>query len=181
MALLLVLWGTAGLAAHRVAGVEVPSSVEVEGEQLPLNGAGLARRFVFDVHVTGLYMEEPTRSAREAIRSEQKKHLEFWFKRGLSNAQLSHAVRVGLRQNARGSLGELSERIEQLLQALPAVRAGESLAMTYVPGEGTVISHNGRTVLTVPGKDFADALFSAWLGPRPISSGLKAALLKGGD
>jgi hypothetical protein len=34
--------------------------------------------------------------------------------------------------------------------------------------------------MTIPGKDFADALFSVWLGPNPVESALKRALLSGG-
>ncbi len=30
--------------------------------------------------------------------------------------------------------------------------------------------------MTIPGKDFADALFSVWLGPKPIDRGLKRKL-----
>ncbi len=30
--------------------------------------------------------------------------------------------------------------------------------------------------MTIPGKDFADALFSVWLGPKPSDRGLKPKL-----
>jgi hypothetical protein len=33
--------------------------------------------------------------------------------------------------------------------------------------------------ITIPGKDFADALFSVWLGPKPVEDALKRALLGG--
>jgi hypothetical protein len=176
-----LLAGTGAGAAQVVAGVEVPTEVRVQGAELQLNGAGLVRRLVFEVHVTGLYLEASTRSAGEAVRSDQKKHLEFWFKRGLSHGQLREAIRTGLVQNAGSALGRLEERVDRLMQSLPAVAEGERLSMTYVPGAGTRIAHNGRTLLTVEGKDFADALFSAWLGPEPISSSLKQDLLRGGQ
>ena len=31
--------------------------------------------------------------------------------------------------------------------------------------------------MTIPGKDFADALFSAWLGTKPVNATLKLELL----
>ena len=34
--------------------------------------------------------------------------------------------------------------------------------------------------MTIPGKDFADALFAVWLGPNPVEVALKRALLGGG-
>ena len=33
--------------------------------------------------------------------------------------------------------------------------------------------------MTIAGKDFANALFSVWLGPNPVEKGLKRALLGG--
>lgn len=175
---LLLMSMTAG-AAQTVAGVQVPGEVRVQGASLALNGAGLARRFIFDIHVTGLYLESGTRSAQEVILSEQKKHLEFWFKRGLSQGQLAEAIRTGITQNAGPRLPAIQERVDQLIRVLPAVNAGERLSMTYVPGEGTRIAHNGQPLLDVPGKDFAEALFSAWLGPSPITGSLKEDLLRG--
>ena len=52
------------------------------------------------------------------------------------------------------------------------------LDFTYVPGAGTVVRGQGKEI-TIQGKDFADALFSAWLGPKPVNADLKHELLGG--
>jgi hypothetical protein len=49
--------------------------------------------------------------------------------------------------------------------------------LTYIPGKGTELTLNGKSKGTVEGADFAAALFSIWLGPKPISESLKKELL----
>ena len=50
------------------------------------------------------------------------------------------------------------------------------LTLTYVPDKGTVVSGAGKETV-IPGKDFADALFTVWLGPDPVDGDLKRKLL----
>jgi hypothetical protein len=63
----------------------------------------------------------------------------------------------------------------------PAVHSGgqpgDRYALTYLPGVGTELSLNGRPLGTIPGEDFAAALFSIWLGPHPLDDDLKRTLL----
>jgi hypothetical protein len=49
--------------------------------------------------------------------------------------------------------------------------------VTYVPGQGTTVAAAGGSPVTVEGKDFADAMFRNWFGPRPADADLKANLL----
>jgi hypothetical protein len=46
-----------------------------------------------------------------------------------------------------------------------------------VPQRGTTLTLNGVDLGTIPGADFARAVFSIWLGERPIDRGFKRALL----
>jgi hypothetical protein len=49
--------------------------------------------------------------------------------------------------------------------------------LTYIPGKGTELALNGESKGVVEGDDFAAALFSIWLGSKPISESLKKELL----
>ena len=44
-------------------------------------------------------------------------------------------------------------------------------------GKGTVVAAGGVDKVTIEGKDFADALFSVWLGQHPVDGGLKDEML----
>jgi hypothetical protein len=47
-----------------------------------------------------------------------------------------------------------------------------------VPGSGSLVRGQARE-LKIPGKDFADALFSVWLGSEPSNAALQHQLLGG--
>jgi hypothetical protein len=57
------------------------------------------------------------------------------------------------------------------------VKDGSNTTCTYVPGTGTVVNVDGTDVPTIEGKDFAEVLFSLWLGPKPPPEDLRTGLL----
>jgi len=63
--------------------------------------------------------------------------------------------------------------------SLGVVKSGEVLVVAYQPGEGSTIGVEGQKAVTVPGKEFSDALLRNWLGLRPADDGLKRAMLGG--
>jgi hypothetical protein len=57
------------------------------------------------------------------------------------------------------------------------VQPGNRYSLTYIPGKGTELALNGVPQGVIEGADFAAAVFSMWLGPKPISESLKKDLL----
>jgi len=51
------------------------------------------------------------------------------------------------------------------------------MSFTYLPGAGVSVEVQGATKGTIPGADFAEALFGIWLGASPPNPGLKEGLL----
>ncbi len=43
------------VSAVELGGIEMPDSLQVDGQELLLNGAGIRSKFVFDLYVIGLY------------------------------------------------------------------------------------------------------------------------------
>jgi hypothetical protein len=96
--------------------------------------------------------------------------------RDLDAATIVDAIRTGFDKNAKAQLPALQERLDAFCKIVPAVKKGQTLTISYVPGKGTSISGaGGSTVIT--GKDFADALFSVWIGKAPVDDGLKKGML----
>jgi len=89
-------------------------------------------------------------------------------------------VETGILRNSSRSMPALRARLDLLEQALPALNRGNVLDFTYLPGVGTLMRGQGKE-MTIPGKDFADALFSAWLGMKPVNATLKRELLASGE
>jgi hypothetical protein len=96
--------------------------------------------------------------------------------RDVGRARFLKAVEEGIQLNCGSAMPALRERLDRLEQALPDLRKGDVLDFTYLPGVGTLVRGRGRE-MAIPGKDFADALLSVWLGPHPADRGVKSRLL----
>ena len=178
-ALILGLTSPHLVQAKEVAGVSLPDTVTVEGKTLKLNGMGLRKKMVFKVYVAGLYLETPSRDAATVISSDQVKRMQLSVLRSLSSHQVSEAIEEGFEKNSKASMAALKPKLEKLETMIPNVEKGDQILLTYVPGKGTVVSAKNAEKGVIEGKDFADALFSVWLGGSPVQEDLKKALLGG--
>ena len=160
-----------------VAGVQMPDTVTVEGKTLKLNGMGLRKKVVFKVYVAGLYLETPSKDAAAIIASDQIKNMRLHILRTLEAGKITEAISEGFEKNSKAQMGALKERLAKFNAMFPNVKEGDEIVMTYVPGKGTVVTAKGVEKGVIEGKDFADALFSVWLGPNPVQEDLKKALL----
>jgi chalcone isomerase-like protein len=179
-ALLLCLTSPFPVQAKEVAGVSLPETTTVEGKTLKLNGAGLRKKAIFKVYVAGLYLETPSRDAATVISSDQVKRMQLSVLRSLSSHQVSEAIEEGFEKNStKAKVAALKPKLEKLETMIPNVEKGDQILLTYVPGKGTVVSAKNVEKGVIEGKDFADALFSVWLGGSPVQEDLKKALLGG--
>lgn len=163
--------------AREVSGVSMPQVVGIADKELRLNGMGVFKKKVFfTVYVAGLYLEKPTADAHVAITTDEAKRIVLQMLRDVSREMFVQAVEAAMMANAGSDMSTLRERLDLLEHALPALKKRNVLDLTYLPGAGTLVRGQGQE-MTIPGKDFADALFSVWLGPKPVSGALKRELL----
>ncbi len=162
-----------------VAGVRLAETVRAGDKTLVLNGAGLRTKTIFKakVYVAGLYLERPSRDAAGVIASEAVKRVELTFLRELDRKQIGEAIAEGFERNSKKDMPKLKARLDQLCKLIPDMKKRDELEITYLPGKGTVVSVKGTEQGVIEGKDFADALFSVWLGRDPVDKDLKDALL----
>ncbi len=158
-------------------GVTMPLSMEFEGKKLELNGLGLRTKVVFKVYVAGLYLEKTSGDGMQIAASEQVKRIELVFLRAVGGADVAKAITEGFTNNAGPVLPALKDRIAKFGKLIPDVKKGDRLLFVYRPGTGIEVLAGGKAAGSVEGKDFADALFRVWLGPKPSDKALKAGLL----
>jgi hypothetical protein len=160
-------------SALEISGVKVPESIQVEGKTLVLNGAGLRTKSFLKVkvYVAGLYVTQRSTDAAAIVALDAPKVIRMTL------------MRDGVESNSPTQVVPLAPKLKQVEDAFPAeFKEGQVLSVTYVPGQGTTVGVEGAKGVTVEGKDFADALFRIWLGPKPTDGGLedlKEALLAG--
>jgi hypothetical protein len=163
--------------AKDVAGVKFPETVPVDGKELKLNGAGVRTKAIFKVYAAALYLETPTKDGAQVISSDQSKHVRMSMLRDLEKAKITDAISEGMEKNNKAAMPALKERLDKLKGAVPDLKKGDHLTITYVPGKGTQVQSKSSEPLTIEGKDFADALFGVWLGAKPVDDDLKDGLL----
>ncbi len=173
----LLLASASLLVGGEVAGVKMSDSATVEGKTLRLNGMGLRKKLIFKVYVAGLYLEHSSKDASQILSSDQVKSIHLHMLRSISGSELSDTIGEAFWKNAGPSKSTLEARLQKLKGMFPSVVSGDLIVLTYVPGRGTLVSAKGQEKGIVEGKDFADALFSVWLGQDPVQPDLKKLLL----
>src|SRR5262249_1033495 len=174
----LTLAATPSLAKEQ-HGVRMPDAITVEGKELKLNGMGLRKKMVFNVYVAGLYGESPSNNAATLISSDQVKRMTLFMLRDLGKDKIVDALRDGFEKNSKTQMPSLKDRLDRLASMIPDTKRASTIVITYVPGTGTILSGAPGERQVIEGKDFADALFSVWLGRSPVDDDLKKGLLGG--
>ena len=163
--------------AKELAGVKLADTIKVDGHSLTLNGVGLRKKFIFDVYVAGLYVEKPSHSGESILKADSPRLVRMVMRRDLDAKSIKEAIREGFEKNAGDKLPELKDRLAKFLAVIPAVKSNDVLSLTYIPGQGTTVEAKSGQKETVEGKDFADALFSVFIGKHPVDDGMKNGLL----
>jgi hypothetical protein len=164
-------------AARELAGVNMPETLSVGDKVLRLNGLGLRKKLMFKVYVGGLYLETPSKDAGAILASDQAKAVRMTFLRDVSKSQLQDAFVDGFEANAKEKAASQKAAIEKLYSLLKDMKETQTMSFSYLPGKGTTVSLGENAIGLIEGREFAEALFALWLGPKPPSEDLKKGML----
>ena len=168
--------------AATLQGQRFDDSVRIASQDLALNGLGLRTVLFIKVYVAALYLPEKAASYATISAALGPKRLQLRMLRKASPDDFIEALVEGIEVNAtKAELVQLNERIRQLEQtinAIGSVRAGDVVNFDYVPGFGTTLSINGtRKGVAIDGADFYSAVLKIFIGENPVDDRLKAGLL----
>jgi hypothetical protein len=172
-------------SALEIEGVKVPETFVLDGKTLVLNGAGLRTKsfLAIRVYVGALYVTQRSTDAGAIVAADAPKAIRLTLLRDVDKESMLKSLQEGIESNSPGQSAALAPRMKLLEGSFPAeFKEKQVLAVAWVPGKGTTIGVEGGKTITIEGKDFADAIFRVWLGPKPTDGGvedLKAALLSG--
>jgi hypothetical protein len=174
--LLLTCFALAPAQARKLAGVEMPDTVVVDGATLKLNGMGLraATALRIKAYVGGLYLEHPSSDAATVIESPQRKRVTMKFLRNIDRESLTSGWADSLRKVGGKTL---EPSIAEFSALIPDVKTGDTMSFTWRPGVGLDVAMHDTVRGTVSGDDFARALFTVWFGPEPGDANLKRGML----
>lgn len=164
--------------AATVAGIAVPDSATVAGQNLVLNGAGLRKKAIFKVYVGALYLPSKTTSDQAALAQTGAAKVTMKMMRDVDADALRGAWTEGFaNNNPAADMAKLKARIDRFNALFSDVKEGDLLEVDFVPGTGTTVTIAGKAKGTIEGDDFAKATQRIWLGPKPPSDDLKNGML----
>lgn len=174
--LIAVLLFAAPALAKEKFNLKMPDTFDAGGKTLKLNGMGLRVKFIVRVYVAGLYLENTSKDSAKILAADEVRSVQLHMLRSLEKKLIADAIEQGFEKNSRDNMPALKERLGKLTSGLKDLKESEVLFITYVPTKGTTVKSTS-TEFTIPGKDFADALFSVWLGNDPVDLGCKNGML----
>jgi chalcone isomerase-like protein len=150
-----------------VVGVDFADTIRVEQSLLTLNGVAVYRKLGVRVLVAGLWLERRERDAEAILRDDLPRRYVTHFLHGVSSKRICRAWREGLEANSPDAGPEVERQFQTLCGWIRDFRPGDEIAVTYLPGRGSLVEVNGQRMGKIPRKAFADAYFACALGPRP--------------
>ncbi|MFT3708859.1 MAG: chalcone isomerase family protein [Archangium sp.] len=175
LALAAALFALPALAAE-LEGVKADDTMTVDGKELKLNGQGLRVKVFFKVYVASFYVETPSKDPAAILKADEIRRVELKMLRDLDQKTIVEAIRSGFEKNAGKNYEGLKERLDKFVEKITDLKKGQSLVVQYIPGKGTRVE-GVEGSFVAPGKDFADALISVWIGQSPVDDGLKKGML----
>jgi hypothetical protein len=154
-------------STRTLSGVTMPETVTVNGTELVLNGMALRKKMVFKVYVGGLYLPARNSDAEAILSADTPRQMVLHFLRGVDKGKMCGAWEESLKNNSPDASADVKEKFTTLCSYMDDVDKDQQMIFTYMPAQGTAIEVNGAAKGTLESKEFADALFRSWLGPKP--------------
>lgn len=171
--------------AITIAGIEIPNTVfhTDQSTKLILNGSGIRSKFIFDIYIGSLYLENKQKTAKDVYQAfgEKRISMHFLYKE-LSKEKLVNGWKEGFKNNLTGEeLKKFKTQINKFNDLFVAVKKGDVINLNFIPTTGTQVTLNNKIRGHVEGDDFFTALLKIWLGNKPADTNLKKAMLGNTD
>jgi hypothetical protein len=110
--------------------------------------------------------------------ADRAKRIEVEYLRSFKGEDFGPATVKMMEKNVdKTTIEKLRQQIDYHNSLYEDVEPGDRYALTYIPGRGTELSLNGKPKGIIEGADFANALFSIWIGQQPIDESFKRQIL----
>jgi len=179
MMLLSVMWVSPAWGMQ-VEGVKVADTVQLEGQNLHLNGAGMRTKFFFDIYVGALYTSQQASTFKDVIADRHAKRVTMYFVYDeVERDKLVGGWIAGFKKNqSKAEFKALDQRLQTFNAWFVDGHAGDTLSFDFLSDGKTTTSMNGQLLGVIEGVDFQQALLAVWLGKKPADKDLKKAMLQ---
>lgn len=168
----------ASFSASALSGI--PKAFNVAGTQLVLNGAGTRSKFVISVYNAGLFLQKKSSDANQIMAADEPMAIRLKVVSGFATAdKMKQALKEGFHNATGGNTAPIQAGIDQLLTSAFSgkVNKGDVFDLVYIPGSGSQVLKNSKSLTVIKGLPFKKALFGIWLSNKPAQASLKKQLL----
>ena len=164
-------------ATQEIAGVRFDENIIVDGQLFKLENIGLLRyKIIFKVYAAALYLGGEC-TVKDVFKDVPKR-LELVYFSSIAAEDLALSSDKVLQRNvSEQQFEEMRSQVKKLYQSYQDVKPKDRYVLTYIPGKGTEMILNAKSLITIQGADFAKAYFSIWLGNQPLDKDLRDTLL----
>ena len=168
--------------SYDLEGINFSDTIEIEGKNFVLNGAGMRiKKIAFvgvKVYAAGLYLESKEKNPARILNEDVSKCLLMHFVySNVGREKLKEAFLEGFQSNNSILTEKLRSSVDRFLSFWDDMKSGDEAKLIYIKDKGTKVIIKNREIGTIEGKDFSRLLFSVWLGDNPPNKELKEGLL----
>jgi len=178
---LVSLFFSLSVHAKNISGVDISENISLSDNSKPLvlNGTGIRSKFIFDIYIGSLYLEEKQTNTSAIYNAKGQKSIRMHFLYDeVSQEKLVSGWNDGFEgNNSEEELAKLKSRINQFNSFFIRVKKGDTIYLNFFPSIGTEIVINNSRKGIIKGNDFFTAILKIWLGDDPADEDLKAAML----
>lgn len=160
-----------------VAGVKVPGTVEISGEQLQLNGYGIRKKFFFKVYVGSLYTAQKATTTAQVVGGQGGKLIRMDF---LYSKVEKDKIVGGFAKGIENNTPELRKdpAVVDFLSWFSAdFIEGDQVDLAIDKDNNVSASHKGQQVGKIKSANLAKALLMIYLGDSPADEDMKEGML----
>ena len=163
--------------AVTISDVNVPENVQVNGQQLVLNGAGVRDKFFIDLYVGSLYLSQKSQTM-DSILTQPLSMIRLNITSSLiTKDKMQEAIGEGFEKATNGNTKPLLSKIN-LFMNLFSQKIDKDDQFSFIFKTETVECYkNGKLLSTINNEAFKEALMSIWLGKHPTQQNLKEDML----
>jgi len=162
-----------------VAGIQVEESCKVDDRPMKLNGAGIRSKYFIKIYVGVLCLEQPEHDSAAILAAPGTKRMQMnMLYKKVEAEKITEGWTDGFRANLdKAAFSHLESRLKQFNALFPTLNEGDVINMDYLPGRGTELQINSKSLGVIEGEDFFKALLQVWIGKHPADKSLKKGLI----
>jgi len=180
LGLMIALLATPVMAGNKVGGRTLPDNLEVGGETLSFNGAGLRKKLFIKVYAGALYLKAKSKDRAAVIAADEVMAIRMHF---IYKKVESDKLTTAWNEGFVAALGADKSAHQAHIDAFNDLFKDDATKddvydITYIPGTGVQVHINGQLKGTVDGGlDFKKAVFAIWLGDNSPVKDLGKAMM----